>query len=162
MVGSCKARVRKDKGEMMKNNQAALVKVIPDIVTALQVEERFNIHEVITRFNLDRKMGRHTVWQALEALRRERRIDFRPVKGGGGNYERVRKAKHSRERALRSRAAGIMKLTRALEKVDCVAINDLTEEEKTAHQSARDKVAETILQMAIAQRRHKRLLPEGL
>src|ERR1039458_1905142 len=91
------ARVLRDnqKEANVKSNQAKqeLVKVFPDIAQALEKEERFNVFEVINRFKLDPKMGRHVVWQAVNALLKERRIDFRPVKGGGGNYERVHQAK---------------------------------------------------------------------
>lgn len=142
------------------SEREALARIVPDIAAALVEMDRFDERELILRFGIVGTMAKRTIWEARSALLREKGIDFRPV--GGGNYERVRELKHFIDRANRSRKKGMKALFRAREKIDCVAVNDLSAEERQRLQATRDKVNETLLNVAIAERKSRKVLPEGL
>jgi hypothetical protein len=109
------------------------------IVAMLLVSERYVMVDIHNRYPGDEGLVARTTWEAREIVRKQHGIDFGPVRGFPGNYER--KAWDAIERrAHRQRAKGTRAHKRAEERLR-LAQENAPNEAKGRIGDAADRVA---------------------
>ena len=79
-------------------------RVVNEIAIFLRESERFAEQDLVNKYALE-GVDRALVWEAKELVRREDGIDFGPIRGWPGNYER-KSWEQIEQRAHRQRAKG--------------------------------------------------------
>lgn len=80
------------------------LRVVNEIAVFLRESERFAEQDLVNKYALD-GIDRTVIWEAREMVRMEEGIDFGPIRGWPGNFER-KSWEQIEKRAHRQRAKG--------------------------------------------------------
>lgn len=113
-------------------------RVVEEIANDLRASERFAEQDVYNKYALD-GVDRHLLWQAREVVRQQDGIDFGPIRGWPGNFER-KSWEQIERRAQRQRRKGTRAHRRAEERLRLAASLAPTEAQQRMNDAA-DRLA---------------------